>query len=525
MKSPHGISKSYTGTYLKLKEEYFFRLNNLIPLEYQFLVTLGQTALKEGRTRAAIEATREALLHTENTLEIAFVYLSLARMYRMMIFMNNSRTELKKAFKVMGLSYPNSKIIAFIYSLRALFIILPKKASRKNRSDEYLERKKIASYLYEEAGLSSYYFRDSPVHLLHISLQARIIVYQIGPSFEMVNYLGATGTVFAIYKIPFLSKKYFAQSEIMAREVSHPYILIKDKIWKALSADYIYDPERSAELFENLLTEEKENLTPYDLILICVTLACNYNLRGQTKKAIIAVDNMITDYGKTCTMIFSSNKNFIEWHKIPSLSFYGKTDEIDRILVTSKVIFASADNEKWQLSQYLGNLLIHHYISRQHDFKEIENVLNRFEVINLSPKTTSLEARHYWVGKAYLYLDLYYRKEAEFYDVRNAIMALETIAQHPTIEGHYLVLKAHYNLYKKNIPAVKENIKKAYMLALLVHNNWVLYEIEKVNLELYALDRNYEEGRVLLKKTLSQLKLWGWQGCVHQLDRYKVLFQ
>ena len=167
--------------------------------------------------------------------------------------------------------------------------------------------------LYEEAGLSTYYLRGSNLLMLQISFRAKKIAAELGPSLEMINWLGATGTLLAIINQRAFSEILLSRGDKIAKDLSLQYPQAKQQMWRALSADYLRKPQMSVRIFEQIISDYKNIVTMSDLRLICITMSCNYVIRGHTALASRAIEQLFTEYDKDCTEIFSCNKTFIEW--------------------------------------------------------------------------------------------------------------------------------------------------------------------------------------------------------------------
>ena len=227
----------------------------------------------------------------------------------------------------------------------------------------------------------------------------------------------------------------------------------------------------------------------------------------------MSAGNIVFPHGRTTNSLFSTNTMYVEWHRIPALSFYGKHEEIAKILAHSKVIFSSAPKEKWHVSQYLGNLLMSHYFSKQHDIQEIKNVTDRFDVLTLSPQETPLEASHYWVTKAYLYVDLFHQQVIGFKDLKKSITALKAIADHPAVGAHYNILQAHLALLSNSFLFAKKYIDRAKVLTSQVDNKWADYEIRRLLVRLYIKEGMYKDAEVTLATILEIIEKHEWKGC------------
>ncbi len=507
-------------TYDVLEKEYTEARNNLLPHSYHFLIHFAEVATKEGRMRRAIELTREALIYAPSENDKAYVYLSLARLYRMLIEMRNTRAELVRGFKALGESFPKGGILRMLCSSHSLLIPLSFKKRSKNIiiSDE-LTRKKILASLYEEAALSIYYMRGPQVSLMYVSFTVRKIASQIGPSLEMMNYLAATATMFAIYKDRWLSRRYLRLAKKVVYVVDDPAVLAKYRTWEMLSCSYLDQAVASSNIIEALLAEHKKDLTPYNLLLVSTTLCTNYVLRGKTTLALSSIDQMMTPYDRTCTKVFSCNKTFTEWYKIPSLAFRGEFEEADRIIVNSRAIFASVDEEKWQIGLFLGNMLIYYYLSPSRDYNGIRAIFDRFNALKMVPKKTFIEGQHFWIARSYLLIELYQQGEAEIGQLISSIKDVKENSSFRETRCHYFVLEAQLQILRGSYRRAKRYLVKAKKLATEVDSDWVLFEVEKLSMVLFFKEKKREVGLGVYASMSITAKERGWNGYMHHVDK------
>jgi len=511
------IVRQKNHLYTSLYKKYLASKAALVPLEYEFLINLGQVALKDGRLRRAIEFTREALARTENDDERVFVYLSLSRMYRMMIYMQNAKSELKRAFAIYKVDFPHSGTIPFLASLTSLLYSIPTTSSKDTT---HTKRQKLLVALYEEAGLSAYYMREPLFLLIQISLQARKVVSKLNISLETMNYLAATATAFSISTKGSLGNSYMNKARTIAKGLKDKKTEAKLKIWEILQLSYQNKGVESAALTEDLIAHEKKHLTPYDLRLISTTLALNYIVRGKARESLAAVDITLTDYDHSSDNVFSSSKPFIEWYKIPALGFMGKNKEAERIMVNSKAIFTSVDEERWQLAIYLGGLITYQYFSNRRDMSEIQNIQNRFDSISLSPQKTFMEAQLFWIGKAYLMLDLYYQGQASKKQLVEAVTNVGKITYFNATFSHHLVLRAHLYFIDKNYRQAESSLEKALTASNKFKNDWSKYEAEKLMLVLLRLNKKTESANILHTELKKNMRSHGWNNCLLQLEKF-----
>jgi len=448
-----------------------------LPLNYHFYSSYSQACLIQGNVRAAIELLREGLKYAASPLEKSFIYLQLCRIYRTMILMKNARMELGRAFAEMGIEMPKNSFFRSVQSVvEFLFYSL---RTEKLVTDEKIRRDlQIKVALYEEAGLSAYYFREDRM-LMQCTLKSKRLAEQLGDSIQMVNWLGGSGCVWVILGWQSKARQLIDRAISMARGLGEPYAMAKALLWKALYLDYRGLPKESAREFEQVLASQGAKLFPSDLRLAATTLSCNYLIRGQMRASEAVIRNLTDMEHPTCRY-FSSGKAYVDWYRLPAISFLHEASEAKEILKTnSQIAFFRVDEEKWQITQYLGGLLMYHYSLPEKNMADIQACLKRFELLRLSPQKTYLEASHFWVAKAHLMIDLAFEGKASVNEAERAVRDLCRTLNHPNLRAHALVAKAKCQLLKPNpdMTRLQDYLKKAMVLAEMHENIWVEYEV------------------------------------------------
>jgi hypothetical protein len=479
----------------------------LLPLNYEFCVEASDLATSLGYFRKAIELNRAAFQFVTNPLERANVFLSLCRLYRMMILMANARFELKHAFRELRMHYPSSTVGALLRSLVQFTTSYVRPGAAPSTDDERtILETQIA--LYEEAGLSAYYYREY-LSLIQCTLRPRALVYRLGPSIQMINWLGGTGCVLSLLGIGKAADSMIGKAEQISRTLPPGYPGAKALLWRALAQDYLGEPTLSAKSFSKLLTEFRCDLSPHDLRLASATLACNYLLRGQMQESNRVIESMFDEISSSQATVFSNSQTFVDWYRIPALSFLGRDTELQDIIKNSKVIFSSTDEEKWQVTQFLGGLLIYYYTQEDKPMDEIDNCLRRFDSLGLTPRSTYSEACHYWVARAYVLLELFREGKVEESRALQALSDLERTRRHPSVLAHFYLLRAKWKWNTNDKSRIQENLTQALNLAERHENDWVKFEAYALQSRERAIDLATKKGWKNRTRWLERGAAWG----------------
>ena len=294
------------------------------------------------------------------------------------------------------------------------------------------------------------------------------------------------------------------KAEHISQELPPGYPQAKALLWRALAQDYLGEPTVSAKSFSKLLTDFRCELSPHDLRLASATLACNFLLRGQMRESNHVIESMFDEISPSQATVFSNSRTFVDWYRIPALSFLGRDLELRDIINNSKVIFSSTDQEKWQITQLLGGLLIYYYTREDKPMEEIDNCLRRFDSLGLTPQSTYSEASHYWVARAYILLNLFHEGKVEESRAVQALSDLDRTRRHPSVLAHSHLLKAKWKWNTNDQSHAREDLTQALNLAERHENDWV-------KLEAYALQSPERAVDLATRK--------GWGNRTHWLER------
>lgn len=477
-------------------------------LNYQFYIQYSALSIASGNLRKAIELSREGLPLATSRLERAALYLQLCRIYRMMILMKNARFELNRAFQEMKIHAPTNSVLqaiksSVIYIFQSFQSVTIVEDANRRR---YLE---LQVELYEEAGLSAYYFLEFPM-LVQCSLNAKRPAYQLGDSIQMVNWLGGSGCAWSVLGLQSKGSKLIQKAIEVGRKMEDPYGAAKANFWSALTLSYKDLAQQSGDEFMAILKDPFSRLSPYELRLAATTLSCNHLIRGHMQSSEKSIRDL-TAKDVALSRYFSTGKAFVDWYRLPSLGFLGNENEAKVVLHNSQVVFNRVDEEKWQIAQFLGGLLIYYYSLPEKNLKDIDNCIERFDSLKLSPQLTYLEAGHVWVAKAHLFIDLVRQGKLELAQAKKAVHQLGQMRTNSVIKGHYLVAKAKLLLIesKSNLRKSEALCAQALQLAKSQDNIWVEFEILKFKTMKQASSPLQEEA---IKQFKSFCNEHNWKG-------------
>ncbi len=483
----------------------------LYSLNYTFCVEAADTATAMGYLRKAVQLNREALKFVTCSEEYAFLHLRLCRLYRMMIYMKNARFELVKAFQHLGVHFPRSTVGSLIYECIQMILNLRKIHQPLLQREKH--RLELHVALIEEAGLSAYYFREM-LALVQCTLIPMPLAKRLGPSPSLMNWLGGSACVFAILKQWKLSHSFLYKAEVVANSMDNwgCYPKAKMLLWRGLAYDYMQRPKESAEYFSRILAHHRNDLPEQDFRLVAATLACNLALRGHMVESNSCIERLYPD-SSTMKSHYSGSQMYVDWYRVPALSFIGRSEELNRIIRNSKTVFSSIDVEKWQITQFLGGLLIYYYMQDEKPIDEIEDCFARFDSLKLSAKTTYLEACHYWVGKSYVMLDLFEQKKVGAARVKVALRNLKLTPSHPSLRTHHRFLQAKFSWLQNPKSTVENELAQVQQLAGQHQNNWIKYEIFKLTSQIYKSRGEAARAEDFSQRAQELAESLNWHAC------------
>jgi hypothetical protein len=483
----------------------------ILILGYEFYLNFSQNALSMGHQRQSIELLREALKLAANPIEKAQAYLRLCQVYRMMILMKNARSELNKSFSELKMEMPRDSFFLMLGAIMKSGFLSWQK-SEPVRDETERKNLELQVALYEEAGLSAYYFREDRM-LLQCSLKSKAIAQRLGDSIQMVNWLGGSGCVWALIGWTSRARKLIEEAVAVSQRLNQSMVTGKALLWKSLFLDYLGRPKDSAEEFQMLWQNPQFQLTPHDRRLVATTLSCNYLMRGFMKKSEEVIQELTFSEDSNCRY-FSSGKAYVDWYRLPSVSFLRGDGESAGILANSQIAFFRVDEERWQIAQFLGGLLMYYYRQKEKNLAAIQACLERFSLLGIRPQKTYIEASFYWIAKAHLMIDLAFEGKVSINEAEAAVKELKKAQKHPSLKAQSWVAEAKCALLQPNVNFNKQEhrIGKAQKLAEQHDNLWVQFEILKYQ----AMKFRKQKADSEISKAESELRKFcqeqNWQG-------------
>lgn len=437
----------------------FFKIEKIIFEQKLFLSFeenqfLAIVACELGFFRRSISFHRKSLLQTQSFAKLSFIHLQLCKIYRILIQMKSARYELQLAFQYAQVPFPHN-------NLPCLFLLLSNYFRRITLS----ESEKIQTVaLYEEAGLSGYYFRHY-LTMLQCSLGVRRIALSLGPSLQLLDWYGATACLLAFSGFKDKAESYLEVVDTLSKKNISSY---KAQYWKGLCNDYLGKPFAAEECFIHCLKDS--SITIFDRRLILMTYLLHQSLKGDAKSALKLFKEQQNLFPEDNFQLPIQEKNLIEFYSIGLLSLEGNFADSEVIIQKSRAIFAQSHQEKWLIAEFLGQLLMHYYFKKDYFNVEVFEAYQRFALLELSPRTTPIEATLFWVAKAYLQLKKFEASPCNE-NKKDFLMALNDLSQtpsHPAIKAHLLLLKSKFS---------KTSTEKTQEWAKKYENHWVLKEL------------------------------------------------
>lgn len=468
---------------------------------YSDYLKIAESATEGADTRKAIESLREALYSAQNPMERARAHLLLSQTYRTVIQMRNARKEIEAAFLELKLDIPRNFLLQ---TLKTACNFL-KDYFTKYESSPNDELLKLKVALYVEIGLAGYYSREDAL-MVQASLRGYVCAKKLGPSIEMINWYGGTICVLILkgkHKIANYLKK---DAEKMLGELNSPDVNAKWNIWQAIAIDYSGDSKKSVQLFEHTFQTQKNHLHMHDLRLGVFTMCCNYLLRGHFEKSTKALDYLFEENINPQCSYFSHTGRFIDWYKIGPYSFLMPDSGIEENLRFSRAIFSQQDEEKWAITQYLGNLLFNIYNNGQ-ELALTDEVELRFTLLKLSPQNTYIEAAFFWVGLTLVRLAQFENKLLSEKDMKRLMGKIKKMPNHPILNQHRKILEERFNILTSNISTYEldENF-----LNELNHSDNELAKLEYHKNKMLYLIKNKKVNATFSEDYIKLLTSTGW---------------
>ncbi len=436
---------------------------------------------RQGEVRLSITQYRKGLRFEIDPLERAKAYLELARIYRISVRMKNARLELTRAFAELGLQWPKNNWTSLLAS-----IVDPEPLRARCPSFELQERKakiRLVAELYEELGLSAYYLRQIPT-LLQSILRIRGICQELGPSASLLNWYGGAACIASLLGLRARSLRWIGRCLEVSTQLTEPVDQGKALIWHALLQDYDGHPVRSAELFEQCLARYGADLYPFDLRMTAVTLSINYLARGHYEQALVAMKTLTERYAYFRAQGDDDWRfDSAAWYTLAPKVMLGQMDDVEKMAHAFRSILTVDKDEKWLLAHYLGQLLI---AGRKTGLEagQVEDLISRFEVLDMSARGTHMETAFYWIAAAYSRFDLAVNDRAALPRFRVSLKKLGQTPRHPTARAHFDVLTSALAWLDGRQRVYTRSMERATQTAKLHDNRWALTELNQLQLRM-----------------------------------------
>ncbi len=391
--------------------------------------------------------------------------------------MKNARLELMRGFAAIGLDWPDSSWTALLWSC-----LHPDPLRRPHADFAQQDRDtklRFVAELYEEVGLSAYYLRQVPT-LLQAIIRVKGLCQELGPSTALLNWYGGAACVWALMGFKKKSLGLIQQCHQVAIQLSCRADQGKALVWKALLLNYHGDPVRSAEHFEECLTDYGTDLSLADLRLSAVTMSINYLSRGHYEKALQALSRLAELH--PCFRPQAEDDWSFDssaWLSLAPKVMLGQMEDIDKMVNVFRSILSVDKDEKWLLTQYLGHLLI---AGRQTGMAaaKAEDLISRFEILGMPARRTHLETSFYWIAAAYIRFDFARNDKRAIRRFQYSLKELGKTPDHPTSSAHYEVLQAGLAWLQGRQQGYERWSRQAAEKARLHDNRWALTELDNL---------------------------------------------
>lgn len=467
-------------------------------LPREFHLFLSDCFLNCGQLRSAVESGRTALRLSETAMDRAEVHLKMCQLYRMMVLMRNARFELRKAAEELRLTFPEntgvSLIVALVSSIPG-FIRYHRPVSAEGLDAEETRFLRLTVLFYEEIGLSAYYFRER-LSIFQAGILSRAPAYQLGDSLQLLNWKGGYACVLTLLGLSRIADQLYRDAMSIADNLAKNtrdsersdvddsvgvQAQKKFLLWEALYFDYRGEPLKAGKSLASALYGEPRFTSGSDRVMAASTLCCHLFVRGKMQESIDAIDRGL-QFQSSSTQELLNGRIYYDWYKIPALCFLGQWQIVESVLRQSRAIFSSMDEEKWRLAQYLGVNLIYQYLNpKLRNEVEIKNYFSRFSDLKLSPRNAYFEASFYWIGKAYLLLEICESKPEYVADFKKSLKELKQLPDHPNHEAHRQAILARWFHRQGQKQKAQECAEKARRMAFEQENAWVSAELLKLH--------------------------------------------
>ncbi|MCB0413384.1 MAG: hypothetical protein KDD50_03565 [Bdellovibrionales bacterium] len=430
----------------------------------------------------ALSEYRLALRFEKNKYNRTLIYVELTRLYRVMGKMKNARLELKRAFTEINLQWPQNSLFELIK-----IYLLAKKQDHLNadfKRQSKIDQSIVLADLYEEMGLSAYYLRHKYI-LLISSLASKDICLKLGPSLPLLNWYGGSSCIFALIGFKTKSQSLIKKTREIANHLNIESCTGKYLIWQALMCDYNSNPVLSAQFFKEALEKYADKLEMFDLRLAVQTLSTNYFSRGHYQEALDVLSYLKHDSFPEAFSLDREERYEKNWCSIGPAICLNYSINVSKMVQNFKSVMSADKDEKWELTLFISHLMIGLRYKKILNHT-LEDIIKRFEVLNMKPKDTHSESSIYWVIAGYLKYDIAKEHPHKTKEFKKFLKLINSIPYHPTYRSHYNTLLAGYYFLRKNKSRFYQQYEKALKLSQSIENKWSIFELDKMKEEFDA---------------------------------------
>ena len=338
-------------------------------------------------------------------------------------------------------------------------------------------------------GLTAY-FRMERLVLLQCLIRAMAPAARLGPSRELLEWTALAASVLGILRRGTAAHRMRRQAKSVAREVGSPTSEARARQYSAHAIHFLGEAIAAEEEMVRCLDEWGRYLENHDFFPAAADLGWSTMLRGRPKVGWPWIEAGIRRAALDGEEIPLTEGHTFRCYAGPLLAMLGQVDEGWRHLLSFRRFIQRTPNDLWRWAQWLAHWAQFH-LEIASDDEFIEDALERFHALRISPKTLPLQITHVYVVQ----LRFRIRQLGEASSARDRRLARRRIRTarsqlrsagrgHPTLRSHLFACDARLAFLEGDRDAALRSVERARQFAEATQNQWVEWEICLLKAEL-----------------------------------------
>lgn len=441
----------------------------------------AETLAATGRAEEAILCFKAALAGGAEGPEAARVRYGLAKIALGRLDIRDSRMEIERGFKALGVTPPRPGALGLLLSLlRGAWGLVRHIAAPPPHQPGEIAGLRIRVKLHEHLVFTSY-FNIDPLTMLQSIWENWPVGRRLGLSAERVSHYcmvaGTTGALGLKRLCRFASRRGIE----IAENIHDPISGARAHMFSAIGLHFLGETLLAEKNMKKLLAEKGSLLENMDFLTGTADLSWNLMMRGYAAQAWETIQKGIERSDRAGEGNPLTFGHTYRCYAGPALAMIGRPAEGAAHLNTFEKRINPTAQDRWRRGQLLSHRLLF-FLEQNELGAEFERTWSSFLALNLNPRRTPLQLKQCYIALAHARARQ--RERAPASDrpaarraLRTALAQLKRAGPHPTLQAHRWVIEAKARRMDGRLVAAHRALDRARALALATDNPWVHFEI------------------------------------------------